>query len=323
MISVIVPVYNVEKYLKRCVQSIIQQTYGELEIILVDDGSTDSSAELCEKLKSRDERIVVIHKKNGGLSSARNAGLDIAHGEYIGFVDSDDWIEPDMYESLLRSIEQMHADVAVTGICRIYEDGKKFEVFTRAETEFYEGTAQIVKCYLQQNSFSTAACDKLFRSELFEQRRFPVGKLYEDAPVIYDILSHIDRLVNLGKPHYYYFQRSTSICGQAFSKKKMDHFHFSEAIYENAKRNFPSLKKEAELFWGCKLNELIYTLAESSNRKEFQEECNILRKAFGSVATKVITGKTVYPIIKIKALLAALHLERVYVYLKSEMMHKG
>ena len=118
LISVIVPIYNVEKYLEKCVNSITSQTYKNLEIILVDDGSTDSSPEICEKLKQSDDRIIVIHKKNGGLSSARNAGLDIAKGKYIGCVDSDDYIDEKMYEKLCRTLKEEHIETLKPRIVR-------------------------------------------------------------------------------------------------------------------------------------------------------------------------------------------------------------
>lgn len=136
LISVIVPVYKVEQYLEKCVNSITAQTYSNLEIILVDDGSPDKCGDICDSLAEKDKRIKVIHKMNGGLSSARNAGIDIATGQYIGFVDSDDFIEPEMYEKLLKLIKQEGTKLAVCAVNYVYEDGKKNEE-TIARSKLY------------------------------------------------------------------------------------------------------------------------------------------------------------------------------------------
>lgn len=322
MISVIVPVYNVDKYLKRCVDSIINQTYSDLEIILVDDGSTDDSGSLCDELKKTDARIKVLHKVNGGLSSARNAGLAVATGEYIGFVDSDDWIELDMYECLMNSLHKSGAEVAVTGLNRIYDNGYSKKQFVKDTVVVYSGD-QIVKEYLQQNSFSTAAWDKLYKKNLFDKRRFPEGKLYEDAPVIYDILKNINRICCVGKPHYNYFQRANSICGLAFSKKKMDHYYFSHEIFVDVLNLYPHLSKVAEVFWGCKLVEIVYSIAESNNKSEFKTENKMIKKELRKVATNVLFSNTVPSIIKLKTLLSLLGMEKIYVFLKKINIKKG
>lgn len=322
MISVIIPVYNVERYLKRCIDSVINQTYKDLEIILVDDGSTDNSGVICDDLKSIDSRIKVIHKKNGGLSSARNAGIKVATGEYIGFVDSDDWIDIDMYESLISAIEETKSEVAVTGICRVYDNGYFKNQFTRNSVEVYRGV-EIVAEYLKQNSFSTAAYDKLYKSELFSHRRFPEGKLYEDAPVIYDILKSINKIVCVGKPQYKYFQRADSICGLAFSKKKMDHYYFSHEILIDVSKTYPQLAELAKAYWGCKLVEIIYSIVESNNRLEFEDEYNKTKDELKKVAPKVLFSKTVPNIIKIKTLISLLEKENLYIFFKKKKVKKG
>lgn len=322
MISIIVPVYNVEKYLNRCVDSIINQTYKNLEIILVDDGSTDNSGLLCDILRKSDARIKVIHKENGGLSSARNAGIAIAAGEYIGFVDSDDWIDIDMYECLISAIEETKSEVAVTGICRIYDNGYFKNQYTKKHTEVYRGI-EIVAEYLKQNSFSTAACDKLYRRELFSNRSFPEGKLYEDAPVIYDILKNINKIVCIGKPQYKYFQRADSICGLSFSNKKMDHYYFSHEIFMDVLKIYPQLSKDAKAYWGCKLVEIIYSITESNNRSEFENEYKMVKKELREVVARVLFSSTVPLIIKLKTLISLLGKEELYLSLKKNKARKG
>ena len=322
MISIIVPVYNVELYLKRCVESIINQSYKNLEIILVDDGSTDNSSSICDELKNSDERIRVIHKKNGGLSDARNVGIEIAKGDYIGFVDSDDWIEPDMFENLKLEMENSGACLAVTGINRIYDNGYSVNQFTREKIQIYEGK-DIIKHYLEQNFFSTAAWDKLYRKELFEKRRFPVGKLFEDAPVIYDILCNIKKVVNIGKPHYHYFQRANSICGLSFSERKMDHYYFSKDIWRDALVRYPDLKKQANIFLGCKLCELIFSIEESTNRVDFKKYKKMIYKDFKKVWILVVLQPTVPKIMRIKGIFAIADVARVYIKVKDILVKKG
>lgn len=322
LISIIVPVYNVEKYIDRCVNSIRKQTYRNIEIILVDDGSTDSSGTKCDELAKEDNRIRVIHKVNGGLSAARNVGIEAAKGRYIGFVDSDDWIELDMYETLWKYLNDTSADLAVTGINRVYDNGYSVDRLTRNPPMVLHDE-DIIKGYLSQNIFSTAAWDKLYRRELLAERRFPVGKLYEDAPVIFDILCSIHTLAVVGIPQYHYFQRADSICGKAFSRRKMDHYYFSKEIWERVYRDYPELKNEADVFWGCKLSEIIYSLHESNNRKEFSEEEYLLYREFNKVKKKVFKSKTVPFQIRMKAIVASVHAVDWYIKFKALKVKKG
>jgi len=316
MISVIVPVYNVEAYLDRCVESLVGQTYKDLEIILVDDGSPDNCPEMCDAWARKDSRIQVIHKINGGLSAARNAGIEAASGEYIGFIDSDDWIARDMYQDLIDAIEKDNADLAVTGISRTYDNGYSVEQYVH-ENAFSITGSKIVLEYLKQSTFSTSANDKLYRRELFSERRFPVGKLYEDAPVIFDILCGINKVTVVGKPQYSYFQRADSICGQKFSLRKMDHYAFSKDIWEKTIKLYPQFIDAADAFWGCKLCELLYSLCESSNRYAFKNEEVQLKNELRLVWKKVIGNSWVPGIMKVKTLLAVSNAAGMYIKLKS------
>ena len=308
MISVIVPVYNVKVYLNRCIESIVRQSYEDLEIILVDDGSTDECGDMCDIWAKKDSRIKVVHKENGGLSDARNAGLKIAKGEYIGFVDSDDWIEPDMYQDLLSAIKSENAELAVTGIKRIYDNGYKREQFV-CDKPYVLNEDKIIQAYLLQGIFSTAAWDKLYKKSLFDNRSFPVGKQFEDAPVIFDILCSIQKLVVVGKPQYNYFQRADSITGKSFSIHKMDHYVFSKEIRDRVLVNYPQYKGEADIFWGCKLVEILYTLYESDNKKDYVQEQKQLYTALSPVWKDVVRSPKVPTIMRIKTLFAQLHLE--------------
>lgn len=227
LISVVVPVYNVEHYLKKCVDSICHQTYRNLEIILVDDGSTDCSGSLCDEFATSDSRIRVIHKSNGGLSDARNAGMELASGEWWMFVDSDDYIAPDTAETLLLAAVENHCEIAVCNMMRIYEDGKQ-EPFYCPVTEptIWAGEQRFET--LRQPS----VCNKLFRADLFKELRFPKRKFYEDT-FVYHVLAHrANRIALTGLSGYYYLSRRESILGQSQFTDR--YFDYVEAIHERA-----------------------------------------------------------------------------------------
>lgn len=227
LISVVIPVYNVEHYLKKCVDSICHQTYRNLEIILVDDGSTDCSGSLCDEFATSDSRIRVIHKSNGGLSDARNAGMELASGEWWMFVDSDDYIAPDTAETLLLAAVENHCEIAVCNMMRIYEDGKQ-EPFYCPVTEptIWAGEQRFET--LRQPS----VCNKLFRADLFKELRFPKRKFYEDT-FVYHVLAHrANRIALTGLSGYYYLSRRESILGQSQFTDR--YFDYVEAIHERA-----------------------------------------------------------------------------------------
>lgn len=221
MISIIVPIYNMEKYLRKCIDSILEQTYAELEIILVDDGSTDGCYEICEAYRKKDARIVVLHQVNGGLVSARKAGIRIARGTYIGFVDSDDWVESDMFENLYREAIEKNADIVVDGII---EDT---EGFCRQRTNALQvGTysSDEAKNHIYRNMISCGEyfkigilpylCNKLIRRELAVRHMMTIDekiRVGEDAAAVYPILMLSDRIIITNKFHYHYCLRKSSM----------------------------------------------------------------------------------------------------------------
>ena len=221
MISVIVPVYNVESFLERCVDSLINQTYQDLEIVLVNDGSTDSSGQLCDKLKEKDPRIVVVHKENGGLSSARNAGIAVAKGDYFGFVDSDDYIEPDMYETMLNAILAHGKDIACCGReIDIFGQRTKNE-FTLPQQKVYS-REEAIEAVLYLQEMDVSACDKLYARHIFDDISYPVGKISEDAAIIFQILEKANGVVHVGKPFYHYIFRKNSISKACYNERKYE-----------------------------------------------------------------------------------------------------
>ncbi len=223
-VSVIVPVYNDEHYLSRCLDSIICQTYSNLEIILIDDGSVDRSGSICDSYKKRDSRIVVIHKENGGLSSARNAGLRIASGKYLAFVDSDDWIDKDIYNHCIAIIKSTDCDV-VDFSC-VFTDGEPMEPYsnTHNKLEIIEGK-EILRDYLLRGLIDKtpfSVCRKLYKRCLFDTIRFPDGKICEDIVTNYKVLMNCRRLTHTNQLGYYYFQDGISITRGGLKIKDFD-----------------------------------------------------------------------------------------------------
>ena len=214
-ISVIVPVYKVEEYLCRCVDSIINQTYKNLEIILVDDGSPDGCGKICDEYAERDSRIKVIHKENGGPSSARNAGLDAVTGDYIGFVDSDDYIDPAMYEHMISFMQEHGADIVVCN----YRDKDDNSKLAKEEVTVLN-QEEALNERLVTNAISDSSCDKLYKSELWFNARFPIDRMVsEDSAVIYKVIFRAQKVVGLNKPYYKVFEREDSLTHKAYSPK--------------------------------------------------------------------------------------------------------
>lgn len=227
LVSVIVPVYNVEKYIRKCIESIITQTYTNLDIILIDDGSTDKSGKICDEYEKLDTRITVIHKKNGGLSSARNSGLDIAKGKYIGFVDSDDYISIDMYEVLLRYMED-EVDIVACGRYIVYPRiDKKVNkrIYCSDKIKKYNNI-QAIEELLKPQIFPFGVVDKIYRKELFSNIRFPIGRISEDIPVTYALFKKSRNIVHIGDCKYYNFQSHNSITRTEFYYRRIDYVLF-------------------------------------------------------------------------------------------------
>lgn len=219
VISVIVPIYKVEAYLERCVHSICNQTYRNMEIILVDDGSPDNCCDICEKFKNVDSRIKVIHKTNGGLSDARNAGINVAIGDYILFIDSDDYIEATMVEELYASICRENSDIAICGFDYVFDDGTKTSNDFYCENEKTTGYQATKRLLEKLEPEMVVAWNKLEKRTLWCNREFPVGKQHEDDFTTYQLMFEAKTVSYVNKPLYHYFQRKDSIVGSGFSQK--------------------------------------------------------------------------------------------------------
>lgn len=227
-ISVIVPIYNVEQYLSRCVDSILAQTFRNFELILVDDGSPDNCGAICDEYAKKYDFITVIHKENGGLSDARNHGIDIAKGEYLSFIDSDDWVTPDFLEKLYDAIVQTGCRMSVCNV--VWHDGnqelKGCSYRPAAELKVVSGAD------MYETLYRPSASNKMYERSIFQTMRYPKGKLYEDAYIYHDILSQIDSLAYTGTDGYFYFQREESIIHMRYSHRCTD---IIEAVYLRAR----------------------------------------------------------------------------------------
>lgn len=209
LISVIVPVYGVEKYLSQCVQSLINQTYKNLEIILVDDGSLDNSGAICDELAKTDTRIKVIHRQNGGQSAARNDGLAIASGEMLGFVDSDDYIDNDMYQYLYSLLSKHGADIAVCSFRKFSEELGLLQEENAEEIASYSNK-QAMKLLLEDELIGSHPCNKLFKRSMFGDLRFPEGRVYEDIALMHRVFAQANMVVCSTKMKYNYLIRGNS-----------------------------------------------------------------------------------------------------------------
>lgn len=226
LISVIVPIYNVEKYLKKCIDSIIEQTYSELEIILVNDGSTDQSLSVCESYQ--DERIKIVNKVNGGLSSARNAGLEVARGAYIFFLDSDDWIEKNCIEYLLNTLIQTEVDIVQCGF--ILTTTEDMTVPKKEEKILIYDNIQALKVF--HDKVNTITWNKLYKASIFKDIRFPHGKIHEDHFTTYKAIYAAQKIAVSSRVLIYYRQRPNSIMSTKYNVKRL---HIVEAVQEKLK----------------------------------------------------------------------------------------
>ena len=240
LISIVVPVYNVEKYLTRCIESLINQTCNNLEIILVDDGSTDKSGKICDNYSKKDKRIKVIHKKNGGLSDARNTGIDIASGKYIGFIDSDDWILPNMYLKLYNLLIDNSAEISVCNFIQTSRENMKYNI--KHEKIKILNREEAIKKLSIDKEIMDYAWNKLYKTELFKNIRYPVGKNMEDKGTTYKLFLKANKIVYTNNIYYMYFYRKDSIVNQVNYKLIYDDITLSVKRYNELKEIYPKMK---------------------------------------------------------------------------------
>ncbi len=305
LISVVIPIYNVERYIRKCIDSAINQTYTNLEIILVDDGSPDLCGKICDEYLVIDTRIKVIHKKNGGLSDARNFGINVASGSYITFIDSDDWVRNDYIESLYEAIIKTKSDVSVCEFSYITENDKRlnsivddghYEVFLHKEA---------IIALMYANKILTSAWGKLYKMKLFISRRYPKGKLFEDIPVTYDIFLQNIKVVFVASASYYYLYRESAISKMKFSPERMDAIQFIEEAMHKVVIKMPELEKDAKVvLFRSYFN--IWQTFYSGN--EYDQYYRIIKKNLNRYRWQVFASLKCSIKLKIKALVTFLPL---------------
>ncbi|MCR4888556.1 MAG: glycosyltransferase [Ruminococcus sp.] len=301
LISVIVPVYNMEKYLNKCVNSILEQTYKNLEIILVDDGSKDSSGDMLDDLGKKDARIKVIHKPNGGLSDARNAGLDIMTGRYLTFVDSDDHIEKDYVERLYTALKKNDADISAGGIRLVFEDDEAEDTAElsgeNSEATFtrYEAVRRALKMSINQGAWG-----KLYKSELFSSIRYPKGKIYEDIAIWYRLLISSDKVTVFDHKIYNYLIRSGSIMRSEFNGKQLDEIEAVDEEMDYTESVYPELRNLTSARRIYSYLSVLKKMSKCKDRDKYKDRVKALRKRCIELSRGLLADSEVPLTMKIK-----------------------
>lgn len=315
-ISIIVPIYNVEQYLERCVKSIQNQVYTNLEIILVDDGSTDNCGTMCDGFAREDSRIVVVHKENGGLSDARNSGLDIMTGEYVACVDSDDFVSPYYIQNLYDALSNTGSEMACSGIVEYYE-GDEAPAYRKLDM------AQVMKLsridfyrkMLYQSGAEVSACDKLYKSSFFEDVRFPKGKLYEDVATTYRLIEKAENVALIPNVDYFYFQRKGSIAQGEFTPRKMDAIIHMGQLRDFIIKNYPELEKAACCRYFSTTCNIFFLKFDEKYAKEKEQLWNEIKKYRKTVLFDK-EGRKKARIAALISYLGKFWLEFIYKYIK-------
>lgn len=291
-ISIIVPVYNVEEYLENCINSILNQTFKKFELILVNDGSTDNSLEICKRYKNIDDRICIIDKKNGGLSSARNAGLDIAKGEYIGFVDSDDYIHPQMYELLYNQIMKENADISMCEFKKVTEFNKNElsdKIILNQKVEILSNKEAVFKLGEKGEVIYVVSWNKLYKKSIFKNIRFKEGIIHEDEYIIHRLLYQINKLVYIKEKLYFYLQREGSIMDKRLNLNSTDYLlACSDRVKFFYEKDLIQLKDKWAKFYLWKFFNDYFELYKEYNENK---KMKILRKDFSQLLKILLKDK--------------------------------
>ena len=256
LISVIIPVYKVDEYLDRCIESLVEQTHTRLEIVLVDDGSTDQCSRMCDEWTKKDARIGTVHKRNGGLSDARNAGMPLATGDYISFIDSDDYISNDFFDVMLQTAVSENSDIVECSVVKFYDDKRFDEYFDDLKVKSYSVTDGLAGL-IAEDPFHQHVWNKLYRIELTNDIFYPVGKLNEDEFWTYQIFGRAKRVTKINKTMYFYFQRAESIMGESYNLRRLDALEGKKNRQAFMEKNFPTLvlRAKVDFFGSCIFSE--------------------------------------------------------------------
>ena len=283
ILSIIVPVYNVEAYLENCIESLLNQKIDNYEIILIDDGSTDKSGEICDQYDEKYEQIKVIHKTNGGLSSARNTGIMYAEGKYIGFVDGDDYIAPQMYDNLIRIAKKYNAQIATCEYFSFFnpeEVQSTIEVEVRKKDRIHVYTNQEALKEFFIRNIPESVCTNIYLTDLWKNRRFVEGEITEDTTVVYELLASAEKTVMLEKQFYGYRRRTGSITNLGYSdefKIVREHMSYLES---DVKEKYPNLLPYMYHFWSVHYFCLLNAIVRNEKFEMYASDYQLYRKQF-------------------------------------------
>lgn len=284
LISIIIPVYKVEEYIEHCIESVINQTYPKIEIILVDDGSPDRCPQICDEWSKQDNRIKVIHKENGGLSDARNIGMTVAQGKYIAFVDSDDWVDKEYISMLYYAAQNTGSDIAACNIRIVYDENSIEKSASQANVRCYS-PKEALKTILQGEGFRAVAWNKLYKRELIMNESFEVGRLHEDEFFTYRIVDKAGKLAFVDAKLYNYRQRNGSIMS-AFSIRHLDALVAYAIRLELLEKKYPDLAvQERRNFCVACIN--YYEESQALSKQEFRSAQQIIKKCRRKVRIRI------------------------------------
>lgn len=289
LISVVVPIYKVEDFLEKCVESLINQTYKNIEIILVDDGSPDNCPKMCDEFSKKDKRIRVIHKKNGGLSDARNKGIDIAKGKYITFIDSDDYVSVDYIEYLYKVLTKYNAKISTCGHYICFD--KKTVEKTSDETKKV-AKMDAFKDILYDREIDICAWGKLYELDLFKDIRYPKGKIFEDTATTYKLFDLCEYIAVGKECKYYYIMRDNSITNKNFNPNKMDLIYQTEEMCKYLNANYEGLKEACNrrLMWAYLST---YTKIVYTDKNDFIKEKKLIKDYISANREEVLKDKNI------------------------------
>lgn len=319
LISVIVPIYRVEEYLPRCIDSLLAQTYQNIQIILVDDGSPDACGRICDEYASTDKRIQVIHKENGGLSDARNAGLSAAKGDYIAFVDSDDWVASEYLERMQQSLCKHDADICECSVQRT--NGDVLPVKSEKKTERVFGTEAALAELIQDGDCRQHVWNKLYRRSCLIDITFPVGKTNEDEFWTYRVFGNAQTIVRIDDVLYFYFQRPGSIMGSQYSLKRLDALEAKQERQRYLEKNYPALADAAKVnLFACCIyaGQMAMMFLKGTERQQARERIDSIQRISRPHAQHLVSQSLMQ---KVWIRMARFHFWMT-VYLKN-MLRKG
>ncbi len=315
VISIIVPVYKVEQYLERCVDSILNQTYTNLEIILVNDGSPDKCGEICERYKELDLRIKVIHKENGGLSDARNVAIDVVTGDFIMFIDSDDFVSKYYVEHLWLALSKDDSDMSISWFENVFDESTiKTHPLEGLDNYRVLSSKECLRKLLYQDGVETMACGKLYKKNVFDRIRYPKGKLYEDVSVTPYIIEKCRKVAIISNVDYYYWQRGDSIQYSSFRPSKMDGVIHMCELKDYISVHYPELAKASICRYFSTVCNIFFQIHDKADfPKEFDYMWNEIKK-FRRVILFDMHGRKKARLAALLSYLGYLFMKRTYSY---------